>query len=202
MSTEYPTYLGYGSDEHSKIYGLWEPVLDRFLFVGHKSETLQRVAFLSSSRYLLFPVCLNTALNYQHNLIDNKVCENWTLENRGDVSTLPMNYAVTDAQMLLETHTMANWDLTQEKKWLTLIWHYVFFLDMFREKLLWNFQNTMIRKVSTAMGHFPDQVEKFENKVYEIIYMGRDIELVKKQVEELIDSQPLVKKYWLRYVQQ
>ena len=83
---KYFTY-GYSSDLRNPMYGLYQPVLNCFLIVFPDYDVVgQQLTAILSSRYLLQPIRLDVADNYTRNVIDNKVCENWTISNLYEIS--------------------------------------------------------------------------------------------------------------------
>jgi hypothetical protein len=78
---KYFTY-GYSPDLRNSIYGLYQPVLNCFLIVFPDYDVVgPQLTAILSSRYLLQPIRIDTANNYAHNVIDNEVCERWSISN-------------------------------------------------------------------------------------------------------------------------
>lgn len=66
----------WGCGEPSQ-YGLYSPVLERFVFVDHHKEILEYVMFLLSSKIRLLVVKIDSAPNFKINQIDNTCCSGW-----------------------------------------------------------------------------------------------------------------------------
>jgi hypothetical protein len=62
-------------------YGLYNPVVDRLVFVSDNYDILEYVVFLMSSKIRLLIVPLHTAPNFKIDLIDNTCCSNWSITN-------------------------------------------------------------------------------------------------------------------------
>jgi hypothetical protein len=77
--------LGLPNSPGGEIFGLWEPVTDRFIVVVDDSELAKTLKLLCSSRYTTFVVDIAVADNYYHTIIDNSCCHAWTLSNKNDI---------------------------------------------------------------------------------------------------------------------
>lgn len=62
---------------HPTQYGLYSPVIRRFVLVDHRVEILEYVMLLLSSKIRLIIVRLDSAPNFEINLIDNSCCTCW-----------------------------------------------------------------------------------------------------------------------------
>lgn len=69
----------------SALYALYLPVKDRFIAVHHDKGIIQELRNLLSSKCNTILIDISLSPEYYHKIIDNHVCENWTIENRNKI---------------------------------------------------------------------------------------------------------------------
>lgn len=176
--------MGYGPNaEYANLHGLYHPVYNCFLIVlpDYTSIGAQLTAILSS-RYLLQPVQLDTADNYYHNIIDNTVCENWTISNLAEISSadLILRLQVVKALKLIPTLPR---DLVvpieQEKNWAQFCLFWLRFFQHLRQRSvagLWIDQQlgniSMFRQCDSLL---PSEYVECCDKILQLLYLGLDV---------------------------
>ena len=131
-------YFTYGyPPESNPSYALYHPVLGVFLIVlPTAGPVMIELMAILSSKYLLQPVCVSTAENFIHNIIDNIVCEQWTLSNTQDLDSMGLlthaGTKIISAKKLKSATPTVHWDIDREKRWAMMCWFWLNFLDYFR----------------------------------------------------------------------
>jgi hypothetical protein len=64
----------------SPLYGIYMPIIERFLVVYHDLSIIGNLKIILSSKIEAKIICISDCINYQHNLVDNSVCLNWGLD--------------------------------------------------------------------------------------------------------------------------
>lgn len=116
-----PFMLGYGLTPLDPMYGLWEPVLDRFLLVSADSDLLGQLSLLASRRYRTSVIRLHS-ITGQPNVIDNSVCLNWTLRDSSDLSASDHNLGIVSDRGLCAAKP-SDWPVEQEQQYLMAGFH-------------------------------------------------------------------------------
>ena len=119
-----PDRLGYGASAHHTMYGIWEPVLDRFLFVADRVDLLQDLVLLNCARFRCFVIEILTARTHA-NILDNTVCLNWTVspQTRGSVNLTGDQWSVIQDQGLVELGAQTAWPMAQEHEFFQRAYH-------------------------------------------------------------------------------
>jgi hypothetical protein len=185
MTTKFK-YFHHGYPVHNQlpVYAIYQPVLDCFLFVTDSLQIAESLRHLLSSRYTSWIVCPNTADNYEYNLIDNTVCENWTL--RDPLSSIKMHDSlehqkhVIYADHLVPSTHMISWDIDREKQWCFICQSYFNAVDLCRQK--------MPNSDSTRHHYY----QKIENTIYDFLYLERDPELVEQKIKSVLESDSIL----------
>jgi len=192
---KYFTY-GYSSDLRNSLYGLYQPVLNCFLIVFPDYAGVgPQLAAVLSSRYVLQPLQINTASNYTHNIIDNEICERWTISNLDRI--LPneimtkVNVMFADQLMPVETSNQLI-QIEKEKQWAQFC---LFWLRFIRSECqvgatgLW---------IDNQIGNldmfdvlepvlFPNYRE-FVTKTMSLLYLGLDLEKTEQDILDLLKN--------------
>lgn len=80
MSTDKFFISGLGDTPNDDLWALYLWMPDRLLLVHHEPQILASVRAILSSKVQTEQVRISQCRNYQHNLIDNSVCLNWTID--------------------------------------------------------------------------------------------------------------------------
>lgn len=185
---------GYGSDLRNSMHGLYQPVLNCFLIVFSDYDSVgPQLAAILSSRYLLQPIQLNTADNYTHNIIDNEVCERWTISNLDEIlpNDIMTSVNVLLADQLIPTIPMTSIQIEKEKQWAQFC---LFWLRFIRSECqsgatgLWIDNQIGNLDIFNVFEHvlFPNYKE-FVTKTMSLLYLGQDLEKTEQAIFDLVD---------------
>jgi hypothetical protein len=191
---KYFTY-GYSPDLRNPIHGLYQPVLNCFLIVfpDYASVGLQLAAILSS-RYVLQPVQLDTADNYVHNIIDNEICEHWTISNLNEISPneIMSGVNVLLANQLLPTTTVTSIQIEKEKQWAQFC---LFWLRFIRSECQFGAAGLWIDNQIGTLDMFDvfepmlfPNYQEFVTKTISLLYLGQDLEKTEQAILDLVNS--------------
>jgi hypothetical protein len=193
-------YFTYGYPEHTAlpVYGLYQPVIDCFLITVKSPMIASQLRMLLSSRYSLYTVCLNTAENYKHNLIDNAICENWTFRGRSKllVDQFDKIDHIILADYLEPINYTANWNIDQEKQWCMLCKFYLSFFDAFRSKT--DTAEKMLSRILPGTG-FNNNQSTIEQQVLSLMYLGTDFDQTDQDIRKIIDTDPATARFFDKY---
>jgi hypothetical protein len=191
---KYFTY-GYGPDLRNSVYGLYQPVLNCFLIVFPDYHLVgPQLTAILSSRYVLQPVQLDTANNYVHNIIDNEICENWTISNLDEISPneIMTRVNVLLADQLIPTTPAKSIQIEKEKQWAQFCLFWVRFIRaecQFGAAGLW---------IDDQIGSL-DIFNVFEpvlfssnrevvTKIMSLLYLGQDLEKTEQAIFDLVNN--------------
>jgi hypothetical protein len=79
--------LNYHEYNDNMLYGLYDPYSKRFVYTHSNKHILAHTAFLFSSRYELWLCNIAVAENFEPNIIDNDVAQNWSIDFNGQQLT-------------------------------------------------------------------------------------------------------------------
>lgn len=203
---KYFTY-GYSTDLRNPIYGLYQPVLDCFLIVfpDYNSVGLQLAAILSS-RYLLQPVQIDTASNYTHNVIDNDICEHWTISNQNDIPARSMIIGLTmvPADRLIPATIVTELiQIKKEKQWAQFCLFWLRFIKsqcQFSAAGMWiddQIGNLDIFNVFEPL--LPVNYKQFIAKTMQLLYLGQDIQKIEQAIIDIINTDDSLKYKFKRF---
>jgi hypothetical protein len=190
-------YFTYGYPDHLALptYALYQPVLDCFLITVESPKVANQLQILLSSRYSLYTVCLNTADNYTHNLIDNTICENWTFSGRKQLPVTQINKVdqIVYADHLELIDHNPGCDIDREKQWFFLCNFYLDFFNTFKEYTSPSAQAVMEILPNDCFGYWQHTIEQ---EVMEILYLGTDFEQADLRIQQLINTDTLMLKFF------
>jgi hypothetical protein len=171
--------------------GLYQPMLNRFLLTVNNIQHARDIALIVSGRYPVFMVNLVTADNYCENLIDNFCCENWKLPNEQIAPTNIVTYAnvIVQALHLLPIATQS--DLSEEKHYLQLCWHYLKSLDKIRDLNIhgWRITQFMSEIFDLRENQHDDvstHVQNLKKQIIAELYLCRDTTSTVTSIENII----------------
>jgi hypothetical protein len=205
---DYSQYFDFGApDSQGLHYGLWEPVLNRFLLVLSDIERAKTIKFLASSRYKLFLIDLTTANNYSVNLIDNSCCENWSLGNRGDISIIhPSRYVDPIlSQTLVQVDPVNDWNVDQEKIWLQIILAWLKFIERLKNQHPWMVHDNFIHNLYNdtelpGQGNsWYDRLRLLEKNILKLLYLGQDVDTVCQEIELAVKQDSYIYNIWQQW---
>ena len=197
-------YFKLGQQQFSgqAVYGLYQQTLDCFLVIDDRLDLLKKLKYLLSSRYTTVIVCISSAENYSPTIIDNVVCDRWTLSNRTDFSFkdnfhngfsyLPV-IAVTH---LVEKISPVDWDTTKEKQWIQMCMFYLLFLETQTNKHYGELDVELSGYLPLdGLGDYLPLADM--KQIMRILYFGKDFDSADQEILEII------KKYkgWFEFYQ-
>jgi hypothetical protein len=168
----------YGYPKPNPKFGLWCPLFDCFLMVGHDFMLLSDVQLITNSKILTVLVELDSLTN--PNIIDNEVCASWTIQDSNLINfTLIFKKIDSVPKFSICAKVLNNLEeVNQMQVWFTFVSGWV-------TKLNNNFRlNRAIKFINVVMNIEPcDQVKQ---QIYKLLLLGNDIELVNQQINHLI----------------
>jgi hypothetical protein len=198
---KYFTY-GYSPDSRNPIYGFYQPVLNCFLIVFPDYDLVgPQLAAILSSRYLLQPIQLNTADNYTHNIIDNEICERWTILNLDDIPTRTMvssGLTVIPADQLIPvTKVTESIQIKKEKQWAQFC---LFWLRFIKLECQLSAAGVWIDNQLGNLDIFdifepllPANYKQFITKTMQLLYLGRDIQKTEQAIFDIVNTDASLK---------
>lgn len=193
-------FFEYGCPADSSLahYGLYQPVLDRFVFTVDDLEIAQEIKLLMASRFGLYIFDLTQADNYQPNLIDNICCENWTVDNKKIIKITQSyrEFSVLPVGKLVPVTEKSDWTLLPEQEWMHTIRHWTcFYLWMQRKFYPWFEIDEFIDDVcSTDMPGQYQTLSEFKTMIRTLLYFERDHDSVLDQINCKLESSIFLKK--------
>ena len=193
---KYFTY-GYNPDLKKPIYGLYQPVLNCFLIVfpDYNTAVGPQLTAILSSRYLLQPIQLDTANNYTYNIIDNEVCERWTISNPGDIPVRSMIIGVPvipAVQLMPVTVVTELIQIKKEKQWAQFCLFWLRFINsechipaagIWIDNLIGNLD---IFNVFDPL--LPANYKQFITKTMQLLYLGQDLQKTEQAILDIINT--------------
>jgi hypothetical protein len=200
---KYFTY-GYSPDLTKPIYGLYQPVLNCFLIVFPDYDSVgPQLAAILSSRYLLQPIQIDTANNYTHNVIDNEICENWTISNFNVVParTIITGLTVIPADELTPTTVVVidKIQLEKEKQWAQFC---LFWLRFIKSEHITQLSAAGLW-IDNQLGNLdifdifepllPVNYKQFITKTMQLLYLGRDLQETEQAIFDIVNTDASLK---------
>lgn len=164
-------------------YGLFQPVLDRFVLTLADYQQAWQICRLTSSKFPLYVCELSSAENYTPTLIDNTCCENWTM---GSTSVITAGYPVQIDR--LEPSTVMPSDIGEIKQQVFRAYYWTSFIGYLRDHIFPHHDAVMfVREMFDETAD--DQYQKLASIIQDIhrrIYFDTNSE----SIQQLIDSWP------------
>lgn len=173
-------------------WAFYEPVLGRFLFASDTMDIsiLQEIRMLCSSRYNLILCDLQTADNYNIDLIDNLCCENWSITNQVDTTNIMTFYSDYNVKTLIPVDAAPEHKVLEEKKWIQFVNYWV---NWKRIHLLRNQWENISSFVETIFDiKIDDHQHKLNQKIQLELYLGRDIDSTQRNIIQHIEKSMVV----------
>lgn len=193
-------FEGYKTKQDSKLFGLYQPVLNCFLIIHDDLKAINEISKISSSRYTTFIVQIDCAVNYQHNLIDNYCCENWTFSNNDAVVIANpfKTKGVISAEELIEL-TNSDLEIKQEKEYLQTVLYWLEFSWWLESQIPWKESYDFLREIE-LLDHndYYSQYYELTKKIKQNLYFSKDSDSSDNEIVELIyQNQDLTGSYEL-----
>jgi len=189
------SFDGYGlpPEENDTVYGLYSPATDCFVGVEYNLRVATHITYLMSSKIFLFLVNLNSAKNYKLNLIDNTVCENWTISDIDKIADLMPDCLGNEYQIdaLENIVKEKNLHIAKLKEWAKLcaFWSRVIFTA--KELIYSN------SKIDDFLNNFLDLdvnygISDIEKKVYTLLYFSKDPNTTHQNILSIVKQHPVL----------
>jgi hypothetical protein len=177
-------------------------LLNCFLAITDSEQVAQQVSYLLTSRYPTTVIRIDRASNYKHNLIDNSVCELWTLANKHDISTFRYyenQKKLVEAESLIPVSTkIIDWDIDMEKQWIFLCLHWVIFFETLESQYYYfKIDNFLKPLLNDKINYYPDQ---FRKETLTELYLETDFEHTDRVLADKIREHKELYPFWKTYM--
>ena len=184
-------YFQWGiATDNVPIYGLYEPVLDKFLIVLDSLEHAELLKYLLSSRYHIFICRLDLASNFKSIGVDNSCCHYWSFVDKDRTLQLALNLSNTDPVIVKELCASSStkiWDIDKERQW-------IMFCRYVLQHVI-DYQNSRFEKASSIVNQIL-KFDEFDNltsydtrqKIFSVLYFGNDIDDAEYQLRTLLGT--------------
>ena len=193
-------YYRHGIDHDNlslPVYGLYEPVADRFLIVLLNEPIAKQLKYILSSRYHLHVCRIDVAINYDKTYITNAMCDNWTLTNRNDINfSNPIVTTNTSVEELRLVDKVPQYNVLNEKLWCLFCTHWLYVLnnetdwpdDTWYYSKIDNFLNSFlnIEQVYYHTQEYQKKLSLVKNDILKVLYTERDFKKAEQAIETII----------------
>jgi hypothetical protein len=169
------------------VYGLYQPLLDCFLFVTADYTLAGKLVDIMSSRFDLFICEIGVACNFKGNLLNNSCCENWSLSNSHTIKTAPLSKnTVTQADRLRKSRRTVAHDINKEKQWILMCAHWIDCLNQLKYPYA-NINNWTTNILNLTDSDFCTiNFNLLEKTVIKLLYINTDFETTDREINKLI----------------
>jgi len=205
QSFKYFTY-GYPENSQSAVYGLYQPVLNCFLLIlPDYFDVGPQLTAILSSRYMLQPIRISCASNYEHNIIDNEICQNWTISNLHQVTarSLMVDCKMINAEQLIPTTVSVDWDIEKEKQWMQFCVFWLRYIKSIEKPGYcggWideQIGNNSLFSVFDPLAK--PEVREFAEQVTKLLYLGQDLTTTEQIIMSLLNGRNDFFQQYLNY---
>jgi len=193
---------GYSTDSSGERYAVYQPLLNCFLIVVDTEHIAKQLKYLLSSRYTTAVVRIDRATNYTENLIDNSVCESWTLKNTNDIQTFTLYESqpktVCAETLILVDKKSLEWNIDQEKQWIFLCLRWLYFFESLRWQYKYYDIDVFLKPlVGGQIKYYPDE---FREEVLTDLYLNTEFERIDQLLLEKINACKDLYPFWKSYI--
>lgn len=178
--TEQPGFdYGYANSN----FGLWCPLFDCFLLVGHDQNLLREVQLLISSKILTIIIELELE-HLNKNIIDNEICSNWTIENTELVNfTLTFkNNSMSPKSKIIPKQLDDPEEVNCMQIWITFVIYWINYLKNIEKQ---NYVKTFVNFVF----FLNNDTNVLKQKIYKILLINDNIELSQEEIKKILCQQ-------------
>jgi hypothetical protein len=175
--------LGFDYGYANSNFGLWCPLFDCFLLVGHDQNLLSEVQLLISSKILTIIIELELG-HLNKNIIDNEICSNWTIEN-----TELVNFTLTfkDNSMSPKSKIIPKQlddpeEVNRMQIWITFVIYWIKYLKNIEKQ---NYVKTFVNFVFFSNNN----TNRLKQKIYKILLINDNIELSQEEIKKILCQQ-------------
>lgn len=180
---------GYPFTPDLPVYGLYQPVLDKFLAITPYYNVAKTVVLTASSRYQLCVCRIDCADNFDYNIIDNEICELWTLSNKSEcpIGNHLADYTYVPVASLIPNTNIVDWNIVQEKHWLLMS---MFWIGLFEHIRTSQYDYSVADSVLNQFLSLDQDGLTYwdpttENKILSALYHGTDFEKTDQEINKL-----------------
>ena len=197
---KYFTY-GYSPDLRNPMYGLYQPVLNCFLIVFSDYDAVgPQLASILSSRYLLQPIRIDSADNYTHNVIDNEVCENWSISNYNEISPndiiIGVNIILANQLIPIASPVTGLIQIAKEKQWAQFCLFWLRFIRLEYQTGvagLWiDNQIGNLDIFNTFKSVLADRYTGVITNIMTLLYLGQDLATTEQAIIDLVKTDDIL----------
>ena len=180
-------YYGLGTNINEKVYGLWSHGKNCFILINRELKVLQKTAELISSKIDVRIIDLTVADNYELNIIDNIVCENWMpqFDITKELDDLELSVYTVVYVKSLKNSFISEEDkkpITEIKKWAQMISFWCTVLQRCKEYRRFDAFPRAYMQYYLDIPDFHDSAHILEQKIYKELYLGLDLNLVTEKI--------------------
>ena len=194
-------YYRHGIDYNDRslpVYGLYEPVADRFLIVLLNETIAKELKYILSSRYHLHICRVDVASNYSNTYITNAICDNWTLSNRNNINfSNPIVTTNILVEELCPVDATPRYNVLNEKLWCLFCTHWLYTLNNETDwpdnawyySKIDNYLNSFLNIEEVYYRNHEHQKKLFlvKNDILKLLYTERDFKKAEHAIETLIN---------------
>lgn len=176
-------FYGVSPDKSTPVYGVYEATSDCFFLLHTNLEVLKKIAFLFSNRFTLHICRIDCAKNYYPKLLDNSVCNSWTLLNKADfpITRFPNFDQIVEVSKLVKVPgPKMPWNFKENQQYLMAACHW----------LSWCTDHTIVKIFDIVPGvPFVPSKTKYQvtvDSIFETIYNEFDFSVANKKITLLL----------------
>jgi len=193
ISSVQQKYFFWGSASPDQ-FGIYSPVMNRFLLTDQSCDCLEYVIFLLSSKINLVIVPLHLSPNFGRNLIDNSCCENWgVVDWPPGAGQIPAHHFIKQHEYLLQTCgklvEFSRLDNIDYLKKISLLACHVVRFFKFNRNMMYNRFHDMISMPFQAEESQYYLAKQKERKCFDLIYHCDDYDVAEKTIESILDKE-------------
>jgi hypothetical protein len=169
----------YGYPKLNQKFGLWCPLFDCFLMVGHDLDQLADVQLLTSSKVITILIELDL-LTTDVNIIDNEVCSLWTVTDSELINFTLIFKKINSIPVLsIQPKSVDNpEEVNKMQVWFIFVNHWVAQLNK------QNYADLAVKFINFVMGiNLPDQPKQ---QIYKILLLEDHIDTANNQIKQLL----------------
>jgi hypothetical protein len=183
-------------DDGVHLYGLYDIITSRFVYIHSNPFFLKLLAVLFSSRYRLFVCQIDCAANYYKNIIDNTVMTNWGIkfdkfEAANMLSRFDFLSQIYKVPELIELGTLPDSEIiVKDIEYFKFVEKLVQELFLFLNDYVDGYSNDVDGLYKDVIG-VPFHHKKLEfltNSVFKVIYLELNLETAKKEILDAFDE--------------
>jgi hypothetical protein len=179
------------------IYGLYEPVSDRFLIILQNENIAKQLKYILSSRYNLHICRVDVASNYKDTYINDNNCDKWTLSNREDINfSNPIMSPNIVVKELRPADIVPQYNVLNEKVWCFFCKHWLYILNNETDwpdyrwlySKLDDYLNSFLNIKDTQFDnhHYKQKLSLVKNDILKLLYLSRDFKSTELAIEKLV----------------